>query len=272
MPRSRGRHPNWGHPDHDACGTGFIAGLHGPARHEIIQMSLQALERLSHRGGVDADGASGDGAGLLTSLPVEFFRARAIEEQLYLGELFGVGMLFVPPTRVGDARAAIEESIGRSKLRMLGWRRVPVNPNSLGQRAFETMPEIWQFFIGPVSQKTDESSAAKFERSLWLLRKRAETLLPERCYICSLSSRTIVYKGLLTPWQFPRYYEDLRSPEFTAKFAIFHQRYSTNTQPSWQLAQPFRYIAHNGEINTVISNRRWLRALERDIRKRIGVG
>ena len=272
VPRSAGRHPNWGHPDHDACGTGFIAGLHGPARHEIIQMSLQALERLSHRGGVDADGASGDGAGLLTSLPVEFFRARAIEEQLYLGELFGVGMLFVPPTRVGDARAAIEESIGRSKLRMLGWRRVPVNSNSLGQRAFETMPEIWQFFIGPVSQKTDESSAAKFERSLWLLRKRAETLLPERCYICSLSSRTIVYKGLLTPWQFPRYYEDLRSPEFTAKFAIFHQRYSTNTQPSWQLAQPFRYIAHNGEINTVISNRRWLRALERDIRKRIGVG
>ena len=183
-----------------------------------------------------------------------------------------MGMLFVPSSRVADARAAIEASIGRSKLRLSGWRRVPVNPNSLGQRAFETMPEIWQFFIGPVSQKTDRNSAAKFERSLWLLRKRAESLLPERCYICSLSSRTIVYKGLLTPWQFPRYYEDLRSSDFTAKFAIFHQRYSTNTQPSWQLAQPFRYIAHNGEINTVISNRRWLRALERDIRKRIGVG
>jgi glutamate synthase (ferredoxin) len=272
VPRSTGRQPNWGHPDHDACGTGFIAGLHGPARHEIIQMSLQALERLSHRGGVDADGASGDGAGLLTSLPVEFFRARAAEEQLFLGEVFGVGMLFVPPTRVTDARSAIEGSISRGKLRLAGWRRVPVNPNSLGQRAFETMPEIWQFFISPISPKNDEISAAKFERSLRLLRKRAESLLPERCYICSLSSRTIVYKGLLTPWQFPRYYEDLRSSEFTAKFAIFHQRYSTNTQPSWQLAQPFRYIAHNGEINTVISNRRWLRALERDIRKRIGVG
>jgi glutamate synthase (NADPH/NADH) large chain/glutamate synthase (ferredoxin) len=272
VPRSAGRQPNWGHPDHDACGTGFIAGLHGPARHEIIQLSLQALERLSHRGGVDADGASGDGAGLLTSLPINFFRARAAEERLNLGELFGVGMLFVPPTRVTDARAAIEESIGRGKLRLAGWRRVPVNANSLGQRAFETMPEIWQFFIGPTSQKTDEVSAAKFERSLHLLRKRAESMLPERCYICSLSSRTIVYKGLLTPWQFPRYYEDLSSPEFTAKFAIFHQRYSTNTQPSWQLAQPFRYIAHNGEINTVISNRRWLRALEREIRKRIGVG
>jgi glutamate synthase (ferredoxin) len=271
-PRSTGRQPNWGHPDHDACGTGFIAALHGPASHEIIQMSLQALERLSHRGGVDADGASGDGAGLLTSLPADFFRARAADEQLYLGELFGLGMLFVPSTRVADARAAIEESIGHGKLKLSGWRRVPVNPNSLGQRAFESMPEIWQFFIEPTSPKTDALSAAKFERSLWLLRKRAESLLPERCYLCSLSSRTIVYKGLLTPWQFPRFYEDLRSSEFTAKFAIFHQRYSTNTQPSWQLAQPFRYVAHNGEINTVISNRRWLRALERDIRKRIGAG
>jgi glutamate synthase (ferredoxin) len=272
VPRSTRRQPNWGHPDHDACGTGFIASLHAPASHEIIQMSLQALERLSHRGGVDADGASGDGAGLLTSLPADFFRARAVDEQLYLGELFGVGMLFVPATRVADARAAIEESIGRGKVKLSGWRRVPVNSNSLGQRAFESMPEIWQFFIEPISSKTDSLSAAKFERTLWLLRKRAESLLPERCYLCSLSSRTIVYKGLLTPWQFPRYYEDLRSSDFTAKFAIFHQRYSTNTQPSWQLAQPFRYVAHNGEINTIISNRRWLRALERDTRKRIGAG
>jgi glutamate synthase domain-containing protein 2/glutamate synthase domain-containing protein 1/glutamate synthase domain-containing protein 3 len=271
-PTSHHRQPNWGHPDHDACGTGFIAGLHGPARREILDMALQALERLSHRGGVDADGASGDGAGLLTSLPVEFFRARAAEAQIILGELFGLGMLFVPSTRVADARAAMEESIGRSKLRLSGWRRVPVNSNSLGQRAFESMPEIWQFFIEPLSAKTDPASADKFERSLSLLRKRAEGALPERSYLCSLSSRTVVYKGLLTPWQFPRFYEDLRSPDFVAKFAIFHQRYSTNTQPSWQLAQPFRYVAHNGEINTVISNRRWLRALERDVRKRIGVG
>jgi glutamate synthase (ferredoxin) len=264
--------PNWGHPDHDACGTGFIAGLHGPARREILELALQALERLSHRGGVDADGASGDGAGLLTSLPSEFFRARAAEAQIDLGELFGVGMLFVPPTQVAAARAAMEEAIGRGKMRLAGWRRVPVNSNSLGQRAFESMPEIWQFFIEPVSGKTDAASSDKFERNLSLVRKRAETVLPERSYLCSLSSRTIVYKGLLTPWQFPRFFEDLRNTEFTARFAIFHQRYSTNTQPSWQLAQPFRYVAHNGEINTVISNRRWLRALERDVRKRIGVG
>ncbi|HKD72928.1 MAG TPA: glutamate synthase large subunit [Candidatus Acidoferrum sp.] len=272
-PKPKPRHPNWGHPDHDACGTGFIAQLSGPSSHEILQLSLQALERLSHRGGVDADGASGDGAGLLTSLPVQFFRARAAEESIVLDEAFGVGMLFAPPTRVADSRSAIEDAIGRSKLRLVGWRRVPVNSNALGQRAFETMPEIWQFFIEPSNARNGAPGFRdKFERSLSLLRKRAEAALPERSYLCSLSSRTIVYKGLLTPWQFPRFYEDLRSPEFTARFAIFHQRYSTNTEPSWQLAQPFRYLAHNGEINTVISNRRWLRAREREIRKRIGVG
>jgi len=267
------RQPNWGHPDHDACGTGFVARLGGPPTHEILQIALQALERLSHRGGVDADGASGDGAGILASLPVSFLRARAAEHQISLGELFGVGMLFVPPTRVADAQHAIGEAIGRSKLRLAGWRKVPVNPNALGQRALETMPEILQFFIEPVPAKTaPPDAAAKFERSLSLLRKRAEGLLPERCYISSLSSRTIVYKGLLTPWQFPHFYEDLRSPEFVAHFAIFHQRYSTNTEPSWQLAQPFRYVAHNGEINTIVSNRRWLRAREPEVRKRIGVG
>jgi len=234
---------------------------------------LQALERLSHRGGVDADGASGDGAGLLTSLPSKFFRARAAEHDIQLGELFGVGMLFIPANRVADARVAVEDAIGRGKMRLAGWRRVPVNANALGQRAFESMPEIWQFFIEPTPTKTEATHAgAKFERSLALLRKRAEACLPERCYLCSLSSRTVVYKGLLTPWQFPQFYEDLRSTEFAAKFAIFHQRYSTNTQPSWQLAQPFRYVAHNGEINTVVSNRRWLRAKEREIRKHIGVG
>jgi len=269
---SQRRQPNWGHPDHDACGTGFVARLGGPPTHEILQIALQALERLSHRGGVDADGASGDGAGILTSLPTVFLRARAAELQIMLGEQFGVGMLFMPHTRVADAQHAIEDAIGRSKLRLAGWRKVPVNPNALGQRAFETMPEIWQFFIEPAARLSGSGAEAKFERSIALLRKRAEALLPERCYVASLSSRTIVYKGLLTPWQFPHYYEDLRSPDFTAHFAIFHQRYSTNTEPSWQLAQPFRYVAHNGEINTIVSNRRWLRARQREVRKRIGVG
>src|ERR1700719_4861752 len=266
---TRGRHPNWGHPDHDACGTGFIARLGGTPSYDIIQFALTALERLTHRGGVDADGASGDGAGLLTSLPQAFFRARAHEQGIEMPEVFGVGFAFLPSSVVQEARAAVEVAADTERLRVIGWRRVPVNTNSLGRRALETMPEIWQFFVEPFHPAR---GAARFEWRLALLRKRAESLLPERCYICSLSSQTVVYKGLLTPWQFPQFYTDLRDPRFETTFVIFHQRYSTNTQPSWNLAQPFRYVAHNGEINTIVSNRRWMRAREPKIREKLTVG
>ena len=266
---ARGRHPNWSHPDHDACGTGFVTRLGGAPSYEIIQIALTALERLTHRGGVDADGASGDGAGLLTSLPRKFFRERTRELQIELPEHFGVGCAFLPGSATTEFRAAIEIAADTERLRVLGWRRVPVNVNALGRKALETMPEIWQFFVA-ASDASNE--AGGFERRLMLLRKRAESLMPPRCYLCSLSSQTIVYKGLLTPWQFPQFYEDLRDPSFTVAFAVFHQRYSTNTQPSWHLAQPFRYVAHNGEINTIVSNRRWLRAKERQIQQRLKVG
>src|SRR5438046_328593 len=268
-PSARDRHPNWGHPDHDACGTGFIARLGGAPSYEIVQIALSALERLTHRGGVDADGASGDGAGLLTSLPQPFFRARAQDQGIDLPEMFAVGFAFLPPSVVDEARAAVEVAADTERLRVIGWRRVPVNTNSLGRRALETMPEIWQFFVEPFHPAR---GTARFEWRLSLLRKRAESLLPPRCYICSLSSQTIVYKGLLTPWQFPQFYEDLRDPSFATTFAVFHQRYSTNTQPSWHLAQPFRYVAHNGEINTIVSNRRWLRAKAAEFRARLTVG
>jgi glutamate synthase (NADPH/NADH) large chain len=266
---TQGRHPNWGHPDHDACGTGFIARLGGAPSYDIVQHALTALERLTHRGGVDADGASGDGAGLLTTLPQDFFRARAQEQGMELPEIFAVGFVFIPSSVLDEARAAIESAADTERLRVIGWRRVPTNTNSLGRRALETMPEIWQFFVEPFHPAR---AAARFEWRLSLLRKRAESLLPARCYICSLSSQTIVYKGLLTPWQFPQFYEDLRDPSFAITFAVFHQRYSTNTQPSWHLAQPFRYVAHNGEINTIVSNRRWLRAKAPEFRSRLTVG
>src|ERR1700674_153785 len=263
------RHPNWGHPDHDACGTGFIARLGGTPSYDIIQFALTALERLPRRGGVDADGASGDGAGLLTSLPEPFFRARAAEQGIILTEMFGVGFAFLPRSEAKTAQAAIEAAADTERLPVVGWGRLPVNTDSLGRRALETMPEIWQFFVEPFHPSR---GTARFEWRLALLRKRAESLLPPGSYICSLSSQTIVYKGLLTPWQFPQFYEDLRDPSFQTTFAVFHQRYSTNTQPSWHLAQPFRYVAHNGEINTIVSNRRWLRAKEREIRSRLTVG
>ena len=266
---SRGRHPNWSHPDHDACGTGFVARLGGSPSHDIIEYALAALERLTHRGGVDADGASGDGAGLLTSIPESFFRARAQEQGIELPERFGLGFAFLPAACSGEARAAIEAAADTERLRVLGWRRVPVSTTSLGRLALETMPEVWQFFVAPFHPTR---GAARFEWRLALLRKRAETLLPARSYICSLSSQTVVYKGLLTPWQFPQFYEDLRDPAFATTFAVFHQRYSTNTSPSWHLAQPFRYVAHNGEINTIVSNRRWLRAKDHQLRAKLTVG
>jgi glutamate synthase domain-containing protein 2/glutamate synthase domain-containing protein 1/glutamate synthase domain-containing protein 3 len=265
----RSQHPNWGHPDHDACGTGFVARLGSPPNHDIIQFALTALERLTHRGGVDADGASGDGAGLLTSIPEPFFRARAQELGFELPEHFGLGFAFLPAASCADARGAIEAAADTERLRVLGWRRVPVATGSLGRLALETMPEIWQFFVAPFHPAR---ASARFEWRLALLRKRAESLLPPRSYICSLSSQTVVYKGLLTPWQFPQFYEDLCDPAFATTFAVFHQRYSTNTQPSWDLAQPFRYVAHNGEINTIISNRRWLRAKDHELRAKLTVG
>src|ERR1700681_3806364 len=264
-----GSHPNWGHPDHDACGTGFVARLGGAPNHDIIEHALTALARLTHRGGVYAGGARRDGAGLLTSIPDAFFRARAQEQGITLPESFGLGFAFFPSGSSADARSAVGAAADVERLRVLGWRRVPVNTNSLGRLALETMPEIWQFFVEPFHPAR---GPARFEWRLSLLRKRVESLLPPRCYVCSLSSQTIVYKGLLTPWQFPQFYEDLRDPSFTTTFAVFHQRYSTNTQPSWHLAQPFRYVAHNGEINTIVSNRRWLRAKEREVRSKLTAG
>src|SRR5256886_2974243 len=168
------RHPNWGHPDHDACGTGFVARLGGTPNHDIIQHALTALERLTHRGGVDADGASGDGAGLLTSIPDAFFRARAREQGIELSESFGLGFAFLPQSVSAEARAAIESAADAERLRVLGWRRVPVNTNSLGRLALETMPEIWQFFVEPFHSGR---STPNFEQRLSLLRKRAESLL-----------------------------------------------------------------------------------------------
>ena len=263
------RHPNWGHPDRDACGTGFVTYLGRPASHEIVTLAQTALERLTHRGGVDADGASGDGAGLLLSLPQAFFRERAHELGISLAPAFGVGFCFFAPGTVDAARAAVGYAATLERLRIVGWRRVPTEPACLGRRASQTMPEFWQFFVESFHP---ERATGGFERRLALLRKRAESVLPPGGYVASLSSRTIVYKGLLTPEQFERFYADLRDPAFTATFAVFHQRYSTNTQPSWQLAQPFRHVAHNGEINTIVSNRRWLRAKSGQIRESLDVG
>ncbi|HUJ83254.1 MAG TPA: hypothetical protein VLW83_15320, partial [Candidatus Acidoferrales bacterium] len=252
--------------DHDACGVGFIARLSGEESRDVVELALTALDRLSHRGGVDSDGLSGDGAGLLLPIPTEFFRSHARHANICLPEAFGLGMVFLPRQKEARARQAIESLAQQSGLRCLGWRDVPLERTSLGSRALSTQPAIRQCFFSAAESDAD------LERSLFSFRKLVEFEGEPGTYFCSLSSRTVVYKGLLTPRQFRQFYPDLSDPEFTASFAIFHQRYSTNTQPSWTMAQPFRHVAHNGEINTISSNRRWALAREESIRRELQLG
>jgi glutamate synthase (ferredoxin) len=252
--------------DHDACGVGFVARLGGAASSEVVERALTALGRLSHRGGVDADGSSGDGAGLLTPIPEGFFRDRAQQANVKLPETFGLGMAFLAPGQELAACSAIESLAARSGLQCLGWREVPMDSSILGSRAAATLPVIRQCFFAA------ENPASDLEGLLYLLRKRVEAKACPGAYFCSLSSRTVVYKGLLAPSQVRDFYPDLASPDFKTTFAIFHQRYSTNTRPTWALAQPFRFVAHNGEINTISANRRWMRAREQKLRSELHVG
>jgi glutamate synthase (ferredoxin) len=252
--------------DHDACGTGFVMRLGGIPSREVIDRALVALQRLAHRGAVDAAGTSGDGAGLMTSLPKEFFRQRAQENEIELPSIFAVGTVFLPEQREPEVRRIIEDCAASAALPALGWRTVPTNPTVLGEQARQTLPQIRQVFLDATEISPDD-----LEISLFLLRKRAEALAPRGTYFCSLSARTVVYKGLLSPNRLADFYLDLMDSEFRASFAIFHQRFSTNTRPTWSLAQPFRFIAHNGEINTISGNRRCMRAREASVRGDLGV-
>src|SRR5215471_3927655 len=255
-----------GHPDHDACGTGFIVRPGCEASHEVVERGLVALQRLSHRGGIDADGASGDGAGLMTEIPQRFIRRVAEESGISLPGCFALGMLFLPRDHQEWVRRAVETMARGMGLRCLGWREVPLNSKVLGALAQKTLPFIQQCFFSP------SGAPENFEAQLFLFRKRMEAGLGADAYCCSLSSCTVVYKGLLAPWQLAEFYPDLRATDFESRFAIFHQRFSTNTRPSWSLAQPFRLLAHNGEINTITGNRRWMQARESELRRQLKAG
>src|ERR1700691_4685574 len=259
--------------DHDACGVGFIAQLGGPASHAVVERGLEALSRLAHRGGVDADGRSGDGAGLLVALPNVFFRRVARNGGVELPDEFGVGMVFLQRGQEDQALAAIRSTVSKFDLSFLGWRSVPTDSSILGPRSRDSLPVVQQYFVGPCRPSLFKSpglDSSDFELQLFRLRQELETISAAG-YYCSLSSRTIVYKGLLTPEQLAPFYLDLNDPEFESAFVVFHQRYSTNTQPSWSLAQPFRFVAHNGEINTISSNRRWFQARGAGLLLRLGL-
>ncbi|MEN9678118.1 MAG: hypothetical protein RIS76_4014 [Verrucomicrobiota bacterium] len=256
--------------EHDACGVGFIANITGRKEQRIVQFALEALESLAHRGALDADAKTGDGAGILVQLPKAFFKreaerlgVKAVEE-----EDLAVGFVFAPAGNkyvVAKCRQFVEEACVHYGIHFLAWRPVPTNSRCLGDKARNTMPEIMQCLLG----RDLSWSADEFERKLFLARNHAERAAMadkvDGFYCPSFSARTIVYKGLFNAPQLPKFYLDLKDPLFVSALAIFHQRYSTNTFPTWHLAHPFRMLAHNGEINTLLGNKNWTRARETEL-------
>ena len=241
----------------DACGLAMVATLRGSAGHDIIDTALGALRNLEHRGAVGSDAGTGDGAGILTQLPDAFLRAVAGFELPKAGH-FAAGLVFLP-TDTDEAtrdKAAFEKLAVEEGLRVLGWRLVPTDPSVLGDLARAAMPAIEQVFI----DSPTGLHGIDLERALFRLRKRSERTIG--LYHPSLSSRTMVYKGMVTTLQLEPFYPDLSDERFASTLALVHSRFSTNTFPSWPLAHPYRMIAHNGEINTVKGNRNWMRARE----------
>ncbi|KLV04382.1 glutamate synthase [Photobacterium aquae] len=246
--------------DKDNCGFGLIAHIEGETSHRLVRTAISALDRMTHRGGIAADGKTGDGCGLLMKKPDSFYRGIAEDNGWKLSREFAVGMLFLSqdPIRAEQARTVILEELGRETLSLAGWREVPINPQVLGPIANDSLPNIEQIFVNaPTGWKPRD-----IDRRLYVARRRIEKRLsgdPD-FYICSFSTQVTVYKGLCMPADLPRFYLDLGDIRLESSICLFHQRFSTNTQPRWPLAQPFRYLAHNGEINTIAGNRQWARA------------
>ena len=248
--------------EHDACGVGMVADLEGRASHDVVDRGLTVLERLAHRGASGAEVNTGDGAGILVQIPHAFLSNAAAAARIRLPDRGGyaVGLAFLPTDRddAAKARAMVEQTAGEEGFRVLGWRVVPTETESLGGIALGAMPQIEQIFVAPASSGVDTLA---LERRAFVLRKRSEHAV-EGLYFPSLSARTLVYKGMLTSEQLRQFFPDLRDPEFESGLVLVHSRFSTNTFPSWPLAHPYRYLCHNGEINTLAGNRNWMRARE----------
>ncbi|OMI37640.1 glutamate synthase large subunit [Streptomyces sparsogenes] len=241
--------------EHDACGVGFVATLTGEASHELVEQALTVLRNLEHRGATGSEPDSGDGAGILVQVPDAFLRESVSGFELPEAGSYAVGIAFLPDGEAEGAAGHIERLAAEEGLTVLGWREVPVAPDLLGNGARATMPAFRQLFV------TDgASSGLALDRKAFVLRKRAEREVG--VYFPSLSSRTLVYKGMLTTGQLEPFFPDLSDRRFATAIALVHSRFSTNTFPSWPLAHPYRFVAHNGEINTVKGNRNWMRARE----------
>ncbi len=244
--------------EHDACGVAFVATLTGVASHDIVAKALTALRNLEHRGAAGSEPNSGDGAGILLQVPDAFLR-EVVDFTLPVAGSYAVGTAFLPgdEEQVAKTRQRVEQIAAEEGLTVLGWREVPVNPEGLGATALSCMPSFAQLFVAGDGQRI---SGMALERLAFCLRKRAER--ETEVYFPSLSSRTIAYKGMLTTEQLDHVFPDLVDERVASAVAVVHSRFSTNTFPSWPLSHPFRFIAHNGEINTVMGNRNWMRARE----------
>ncbi|MGF1553147.1 MAG: glutamate synthase large subunit [Paracoccaceae bacterium] len=252
--------------EHASCGVGLIAAIDGQPRRDVVEKGIDALKAVWHRGAVDADGMTGDGAGIYTQIPQEFFaeQIRRTGHEPKKTEI-AVGQVFLPRTNFGGqetCRALVEQEILRFGYYIYGWRQVPVNIACLGQKAKATRPAIEQILIANEKGVDEET----FERELYVIRRRIEKAVAAAhvggFYVCSLSCRAIVYKGMMLAEQVAEFYPDLKDPRYVSAMAIYHQRYSTNTFPQWWLAQPFRNLAHNGEINTLKGNLNWMKSHE----------
>ncbi|WP_447727230.1 glutamate synthase large subunit [Sphingomonas koreensis] len=248
----------------DACGVGMVAAIDGQPSRRVVQSAIDALKAVWHRGAVDADGKTGDGAGIHVDLPLRFFDDAVLASgHRVLPNRLAVGMIFMPRVDLGAqeaCRTIVESVIIEAGYTIYGWRQVPVDVSVIGQKAQATRPEIEQIMIaGPMP---DEVSEDEFEKNLYLVRRRIEKRIIAAqisgFYICSLSCRSVIYKGLFLAESLSEFYPDLKDERFVSRVAIFHQRYSTNTFPQWWLAQPFRCLAHNGEINTIRGNKNWM--------------
>ena len=245
--------------EHDACGVGMVVNIHGNKSHELVDNALKVLENMRHRGAEGADGKTGDGAGILLQIPHEFILLQGIpvpEKGKY-----GTGLVFLPKDtqKQQEILSVMIEEIEREGLSLMHLRNVPTNPDCLGETALSNEPDIKQVFITGVSDDKVEA----FDRILYIIRKKIEKRISDKdFYICSLSSKSIVYKGMLSSLQVRQYFPDLTNNYFTSGLALVHSRFSTNTFPTWSLAQPFRLLAHNGEINTIRGNRGWMQARE----------
>ncbi len=256
--------------EHDNCGFGLIAQMDGKASHWLVETAIKSLARMTHRGAIGADGKTGDGCGLQLRKPERFLRRVAAEGGIELPEEFATGIVFLShdESKASEARAMLQRQLEDRGLSFHGWRVVPVDKGVCGEEAQRKMPRIEQLFVSP----DDEMDTAEFNRHLFVARRKSEIALDqasEEFYVCSLSSEIVLYKGLMMPANLPAFYLDLAAADMASSIAVFHQRFSTNTLPQWRLAQPFRYLAHNGEINTIKGNRNWANARVNKLRSEL---